>query len=143
MMHLDEKIRQTISDCRLKLSLTNRSEDGRYTIRVTAPETDIDILLRGTVRIDAGADELLYHILHYFQLYDECDDVLEWAAEYGLSPGDGLVLQEFGDLNDAYREFTLLIGTDRYKDMQMQLAIDQAVGRAWAGYQQSRRADQD
>lgn len=142
-MHLVEKIKQAISDCSLTLSLTDTSDEGRYTISVTAPGKSIGIVLRGRVRPDAEADELFYHILHYFQLYDECDDIIEWAEEYGLAPGDGLVLQEFGDLNDAYRDFNILIGDARYQDMQMQLSIDQAIGGAWASYQQSRQANQD
>lgn len=65
--------------------------------------------------------------------FDECDDVLEWADELGLSVSDPAVLAEFKAFDEARTALIGLISQADYDALKLELAIGQAISAAASG----------
>lgn len=67
--------------------------------------------------------------------YEECDDVLEWADEYGFDPRHIDTRNAFDALARLNRDLWRLVGDPMYDELRMGIAIEQAVDMAWGGFQ--------
>ena len=67
--------------------------------------------------------------------YEECDDVLEWADEYGFDSGHIDTRNAFDALARLNRDLWRLVGDPMYDELRMGIAIEQAVDMAWGGFQ--------
>jgi len=70
--------------------------------------------------------------------YEECDDVLEWADEYGFDPGHLDTRNAFDALARLTRDLWRLVGDPMYDELHQGIAIEQAVDMAWGGFEISR-----
>lgn len=105
------------------------------------------VFCRGTKRVvlpcriylspDADAAALLYAAFHTCQVFEECDDFLEWAEIYELEPGDTKAWHEFRALDAAQWQFRDLLGEARFRDLMTGMEIEQAIGAAAAGFHRS------
>lgn len=73
---------------------------------------------------------LIYYYATEIQHYEDCDDILDWAKDNGLNPGDGETLRRYRQLDQDHRDIRLLLGEDNYQSMMGALAISQAIGNA-------------
>ncbi|RZO39048.1 MAG: hypothetical protein EVA87_02390 [Rhodospirillaceae bacterium] len=70
--------------------------------------------------------------------YEECDDVTEWAYEYGFDPGHLDTREAFNALGRLNRDLWRLVGDPMYEELRQGIAIEQAVDMAWGSYETSR-----
>ncbi len=73
---------------------------------------------------------LIYYYATEIQHYEDCDDILEWADDNGLKPGDADTLKRYRQLDQDHRDIRLLLGEENYQGMMGALAISQAIGNA-------------
>ena len=66
--------------------------------------------------------------------YEECDDVTEWAYEYGFDPGHLDTREAFNALGRLNRDLWRLVGDPMYEELRQGIAIEQAVDMAWGSY---------
>lgn len=86
---------------------------------------------------DADAAALLYAAFHTCQVFEECDDFLEWAEIYELAPGDTNGWHEFRALDAAQWQFRDLLGEGLFRELMTGMEIEQAMGAAAAGFHRS------
>ena len=70
--------------------------------------------------------------------YESCDDMEEWADEYGFEPGHIDTRAAYEAIGRLTRDLWRLIGDDMYDELRRDIEIEQAVDVAWAGYVRSR-----
>lgn len=73
---------------------------------------------------------LLYYYATEIQHYDDCDDILEWADDMDINPGDDLSLRKWEQLGKDHKDLRLLLGEQNYQSMMAALAISQAIDSA-------------
>lgn len=73
---------------------------------------------------------LIYYYATEIQLYKDCEDILEWAADMGVDPGDALTLKRYNQIGTDQRELRLLLGEENYQTMIAALEISQAIENA-------------
>ncbi len=73
---------------------------------------------------------LIYYYATEIQLYDDCDDILEWSKDMGLDPGDSETLNRYKQLDKDNRDLRLLLSEETYQDMMAALEISQAIETA-------------
>ena len=73
---------------------------------------------------------LVYYYATEIQLYEDCDDILEWAADMGVDPGDALTLKRYSQIGIDQRDLSLLLGEENYQNMIAALEISQAIENA-------------
>ena len=66
--------------------------------------------------------------------YESCDDMTEWADEYGFDPGHMHTRAAYDAIGRLTRDLWRLIGDDMYDELRRGIEIEQAVDAAWAGY---------
>lgn len=76
---------------------------------------------------------LLQAAMRETALFDECDDILEWAGELSLDPEAPGVLDEFRSFDAARTVLIELIGQAAYDALQLELAMGQAISAAASG----------
>ena len=69
--------------------------------------------------------------------YEECDDVTEWAYEYGFDPGHLDTREAFNALDRLNRDLWRLVGDPMYEELRQGIAIEQAVDMAWRQLRQA------
>lgn len=69
--------------------------------------------------------------------YESCDDLQEWAEEYGFDPENMHTREAFDAVRRLSSELWQMIGTDRYEALRKDVEIEQAIDMAWAGYVRS------
>ena len=69
--------------------------------------------------------------------YESCEDMVEWADEYGFDPDHVHTEEAFEAVGRLSRDLWRLIGTDLYDELRRGVEIEQAVDVAWAGYVRS------
>ena len=67
--------------------------------------------------------------------YEECDDMKEWAEEYGFDPGHIDTRNAFEALARLTRDLWRLVGDQMYDELRHGIAIEQAVDMAWGGFE--------
>ena len=67
--------------------------------------------------------------------YEGCDDMLEWADEYGFDPGHMHTRGAFDAIARLTRDLWRIVGDDMYDELRRGVEIEQAVDMAWAGFQ--------
>lgn len=73
---------------------------------------------------------LIYYYATEIQHYEDCDDILEWADDNGLNPGDDLTLRRYNQRREDHMDLRLLLGEKNYQSMMSALAISQAIDNA-------------
>tara|TARA_R110002096_G_scaffold416576_3_gene619753 strand:+ start:200893 stop:201285 length:393 start_codon:yes stop_codon:yes gene_type:complete len=73
---------------------------------------------------------LIYYYATEIQLYEDCNDILEWASDMGLNPGDSETLKRYDQLGEDHRELRMLLGEENYLNMIAALEISQALDGA-------------
>jgi hypothetical protein len=69
--------------------------------------------------------------------FEACEDVTEWADEFGFDPEHVHTSDAFEAVCRLSRDLWLLIGDDMYEELRRGMEIEQAVDIAWAGYVRS------
>lgn len=64
------------------------------------------------------------------QHIDDCDDITDWAKDLGKDLAAPAVLAQFQQAMDERRDFEFLLSYRVFEDLQMGLAISQAIGNA-------------
>ncbi len=67
--------------------------------------------------------------------FEGCDDIIEWANEYGFDPGHIDTRNAFDALARLTRDLWRLVGDTMYEELREGIAIEQAVDMAWAGFE--------
>jgi len=67
--------------------------------------------------------------------FEGCDDMLEWATEYGFDPGNIDTRNAFDAIARLTRDLWRMTGDDMYHELRRGVEIEQAVDMAWAGFQ--------
>ena len=98
---------------------------------------EADLPCRGHRPKTDDAARLLEQAMVELASFDDCDDVLEWADELGLKPGDPDVLAEFRAIDEARSNLIALIGQQAYDGLQLEIAMGQAISAAAFGYASS------
>ena len=70
--------------------------------------------------------------------FETCDDMLEWAEEYGFDPGHMDTRNAFDAVCRLSRDLWRLIGDNLYDELRQGIEIEQAVNMAWASFDRSR-----
>lgn len=70
---------------------------------------------------------LLYFYATEIQLYEDCDDILQWSSDMGLKPDNPMTLKRYNQLGEDHRELRLLLGEENYQSMIAALEISQAL----------------
>lgn len=70
--------------------------------------------------------------------YEECDDVTDWADEYGFDAGHLDTRNAFDALARLTRDLWRLVGDPMYDELRQGIAIEQAVDMAWGGFEMGR-----
>lgn len=73
---------------------------------------------------------LIYYYATEIQHYEDCDDILEWADDNGINPGDERTIKRYNQLSEDHKDLRLLLGEDNYQGMMSALAISQAISNA-------------
>ncbi len=66
--------------------------------------------------------------------YEDCDDILEWADEFGLDPGHLDTRDAYDALGRITRDLWRLVGDEMYDELRYGMEIEQAIDMAWAGF---------
>ncbi len=66
--------------------------------------------------------------------FESCDDLTEWADEFGFDPEHIHTRDAFDAVCRLTRDLWRLIGDDMYDELRSSVEIEQAVDLAWAGY---------
>lgn len=106
-------------------------EDNAYKCELTS----VHGAMTRTITMAEGFDapvlgNLIYYYATEIQLYEDCDDILEWASDMGLNPGDSETLKRYNQLSEDHRELRMLLGEENYQNMIAALEISQALGSA-------------
>lgn len=106
-------------------------EDNAYKCELTS----VHGAMTRTITMAEGYGEpklgnLIYYYATEIQLYEDCDDILEWASDMGLNPGDSETLKRYNQLSEDHRELRMLLGEENYQNMIAALEISQALGSA-------------
>jgi hypothetical protein len=80
--------------------------------------------------VPPNTQRLHYIVLITIQIYEECDDFLDWCAEIERNPAETAVLDDFRDLDGSIRTFVDMIGEADYDDLRLRMAIGEAISRA-------------
>ncbi len=70
--------------------------------------------------------------------FESCDDILEWADEYGFDPGHMDTRSAFDAVCRLSRDLWRLVGDAMYDELRQGVEIEQAVNMAWASFDRSR-----
>ena len=103
------------------------------TVVITRGDKHVVLPCRDVMSPDLSVVDLMAAALHTCQLYDECDDILEWTKIYQLDPGEMNVQDEFRELDAAKWQFRALWGEQAYEKLMMMKAVDQALTAAEPG----------
>jgi len=71
--------------------------------------------------------------------YESCDDILDWANQYGFDPGHMDTRSAFDAIARLTRDLWRMVGDDMYDELRHAVEIEQAVDMAWAGFESSGR----
>ncbi len=71
--------------------------------------------------------------------YESCDDMLDWADEYGFDPGHIDTRNAYDSIARLTRDLWRLVGDELYDELRRGVEIEQAVDMAWAGFESSGR----
>lgn len=71
--------------------------------------------------------------------YESCDDILDWADEYGFDPGHMDTRGAYDAIARLTRDLWRIVGDDMYDELRRDVEIEQAVDMAWAGFETSGR----
>ncbi len=67
-----------------------------------------------------------------------CDDIFEWADEYGFDAGHMDTRSAFDAVCRLTRDLWRLLGDGMYDELRQGIEIEQAVDMAWANFDRSR-----
>ena len=70
--------------------------------------------------------------------FESCDDMLDWASEYDLDPGDVHTREAYEAIARMTRELWRLVGDDMYDELRRGIEIEQAVDIAWSAFDRYR-----
>ena len=106
-------------------------EDNAYKCELTS----VHGAMTRTISMAEGYGEpklgnLIYYYATEIQLYEDCDDILEWSSDMGLNPGDSETLKRYNQLSEDHRELRMLLGEENYQNMIAALEISQALDSA-------------
>ena len=73
---------------------------------------------------------LIYYYATEIQLYEDCEDILEWADDMGLNPGDHETRKRYDQIATDHKDLRLLFGELTFQMLMSALAISQAVAAA-------------
>lgn len=68
---------------------------------------------------------MIYFYATEIQLYEDCDDILEWSKDMALDPGDAITLKRYNQLAKDHTDLRLLLGEENYQTMITALEISQ------------------
>ena len=141
-MAFQDQLTEFVEAQEIALELTDTLEDGRRApgIRITRGDDSVIVPCRAKVTDDAPRSALLHAALIACQVFDQCDDFLEWVDIQGLDAADSQILHEFRELDGAQGRLRALIGEEAFRGLMTAMEIDQAIGAA-AGLRQSQRKD--
>lgn len=136
-----ETIRQTIESQNVSINVVERSESTIRIEMVSAAATRY-FQIRLPDEVDSITDELLvYKLVESVQLVEDTTDFLGWVDELDLDAANPAALNLYRDLVETADGLHWIFGTEAYQGLLGQLAIQQAIGRARASFNQIRKGN--
>lgn len=123
-------INEAISNAAVTMTVT-ALEDNAYKCELASTHGS---MTRTITMADGYGAPVIGNLIYYYateiQLYEDCDDILEWSSDMGLNPADNETRKRYSQLGEDHRELRTLLGEDNYQNMIAALEISQALGSA-------------